>query len=166
MSSHIDDRVHLPVTEAALVVGVPEAELLVGGLRSRYDPVAALGMPAHITINYPFVPGVEPSVDTLSRLSKVLTATQPFSFALDHVGRFPNVVYLAPDPSTPFVQLVEQIAQEFPESPPMEGDTEAARLISLSPNQSMVMYSHPSKSRLWRQHQTTFPLGLTRTVSG
>ena len=35
MSSHIDDRVHLPVTEAALVVGVPEAELLVGGLRSR-----------------------------------------------------------------------------------------------------------------------------------
>ena len=121
MSSHIDDRVHLPVTEAVLVVAVPEAELLVGGLRSRHDPVAALGMPAHITINYPFVPGVEPSADTLSRLSKVLTAIQPFSFTLDHVGRFPNVVYLAPVPSTPFVLLVEQIAQEFPESPPYGG---------------------------------------------
>ena len=51
----------------------------------------------------------------------MLTATQPFSFTLDHVGRFPNVVYLAPDPSTPFVQLVEQIVQELPESPPYGG---------------------------------------------
>ena len=44
-------------TETALVVLVPEAEAIVGRLRQRYDPSAAVGMPAHITINYPFLPG-------------------------------------------------------------------------------------------------------------
>ena len=43
--------------ESALVVLVPEAEAIVGRLRQRYDPSAAVGMPAHITLNYPFLPG-------------------------------------------------------------------------------------------------------------
>ena len=41
----------------ALVVLVPEAEASVGRLRQRYDPSAAVGMPAHITLNYPFLLG-------------------------------------------------------------------------------------------------------------
>lgn len=106
---------------AALVVIVPEAEPLVGDLRSKHDPIAALGLPAHITINFPFDPGIDPTADTLSRLRKTFAAAEPFAFTLDHIGRFPNVVYLAPVPSAPFVQLIEQIAQEFPESPPYEG---------------------------------------------
>ena len=43
--------------ESALVVLVPEAEAVVGRLRHRYDPSAAVGIPAHITLNYPFLPG-------------------------------------------------------------------------------------------------------------
>jgi len=78
-------------------------------------------MPAHITINSPFIPGVKPSADTLSRLSKLFAAIQPFAFTLDHIARFPNVVYLAPMPSAPFVQLINQTAHEFPESPPYGG---------------------------------------------
>ena len=117
MAENVADR----DIQAALVVTVPEAEPLVGRFRSRYDPIATQGVPAHITINYPFIPGVEPSADTLSRLTKIFAAMQPFSFALDRIGRFPSVVYLAPVPSAPFVQLVEQTAQEFPESPPYGG---------------------------------------------
>ena len=107
--------------EAALVLTVPEAEPLVGRFRSEHDPVASWGMPAHITINYPFIPGIEPSDGILSRLSRLFAAMRPFSFSLDHIGRFPNVVYLAPVPPAPFVQLVEQVAREFPESPPYGG---------------------------------------------
>ncbi len=107
--------------EAALVVAVSEAEPLVGSFRAEYDPAATWGVPAHITINYPFISGVRPSADTLSRLSKMFAAIRPFSYILDHIGRFPNVVYLAPTPSAPFVQLIEQTAQEFPESPPYGG---------------------------------------------
>ena len=115
--------------EAALAVTVSHAEPLVGSFRSKYDPAAALGIPAHITINYPFIPGVKPSAVTLSRLRKMFAAVQPFSFTLDHIARFPNVVYLAPIPSAPFVQLIEQVAQEFPESPPYEG-----RFDSITPH--------------------------------
>ncbi|MYD53994.1 MAG: 2'-5' RNA ligase family protein [Chloroflexi bacterium] len=106
---------------AALVIIVPEAEPLVGDFRAKHDPIAALGLPAHITINFPFIPGVDPTADTLDRLRKTFAEAQPFAFTLDHIGRFPNVVYLAPTPSAPFVQLAERIADEFPESPPYGG---------------------------------------------
>ena len=107
--------------EAALVVIVPEAEPLVGPFRAKHDPAAAWGVPAHITINYPFIPGVMPTVDVLSRLSKRFAEVSPFSFALDHIARFPKVIYLAPKPAAPFVQLTEKAAEEFPDSPPYGG---------------------------------------------
>ena len=40
--------------ESALMVLVPEAESLVKPFRDRYDPSAAAGVPAHITLLYPF----------------------------------------------------------------------------------------------------------------
>ena len=125
MAQNVDGR----KVKAALVVTVPEAEELVGRCRSEYDPAATRGMPTHITINSPFIPGVKPSADTLSRLSKLFAAIQPFAFTLDHIARFPNVVYLAPMPSAPFVQLIDQTAHEFPESPPYGG-----RFDSITPH--------------------------------
>ena len=113
--------------EAALVVIVPDAEPLVGRFRSECDPAASWGVPAHITINYPFIPGVNPSADTISRLSRMFAAIEPFSFTLDHIGRFPNVVYLAPVPSAPLVHLIDQTAHEFPESPPYGGQFDSIR---------------------------------------
>ncbi len=107
--------------EAALVVIVPEAEPLVGRFRAKYDPAAGWGMPAHITINYPFIPGVNSSADVMRRLSKLFAKIAPFSFTLDHIARFPRVIYLSPEPVASFVQLIEQTAQEFPDSPPYGG---------------------------------------------
>jgi hypothetical protein len=43
-------------TESALIVAVPEAEWAVAALRAAYDPAASWGMPAHITVLYPFLP--------------------------------------------------------------------------------------------------------------
>ena len=107
--------------EAALVVIVPEAEPLVGPFRAKHDPAAAWGVPAHITINYPFIPGVMPTAGVLSRLSKRFAEVSPFSFTLDRIARFPKVIYLAPKPVAPFVQLTEKAAEEFPDSPPYGG---------------------------------------------
>src|ERR1051325_8060387 len=41
-------------SESALVVLVPEAEVFAKPFRDQYDPSAAAGMPAHITLLYPF----------------------------------------------------------------------------------------------------------------
>ena len=107
--------------EAALVVIVPEAEPLVARFRAKYDPAAGWGVPAHITINYPFILGVNPSADVMRRLSKLFAKIASFSFTLDHIARFPKVLYLAPEPASPFIQLTEKATQEFPESPPYGG---------------------------------------------
>ena len=66
--------------EAALVVIVPEAEPLVARFRAKYDPAAGWGVPAHITINYPFILGVNPSADVMRRLSKLFAKIASFSF--------------------------------------------------------------------------------------
>src|ERR1700729_2595365 len=42
-------------SESCLLVPVPEAEAVVGRVRGRLDRAAAWGVPAHVTILYPFV---------------------------------------------------------------------------------------------------------------
>lgn len=102
--------------EAAIVVLVPEAESLVAPFRARYDPSAAAGMPAHITINYPFTPRPI-QVD----LQELFSGYPSFEFMLSGVDRWPDVLYLAPEPSTPFVALIEHVVRRFPGSPPYGG---------------------------------------------
>lgn len=107
--------------ERALVVLVPQAEALVGPYRQRYDPSAAAGMPAHITINYPFQPfsvdqpGFEESLQTL------FADFPAFDMRLARVERFPDVLYLAPQPAQPLQDLIQHVAQRYPESPPYGG---------------------------------------------
>jgi hypothetical protein len=43
-------------TYSAVLVPVPEAERVVSRYRARLDGAAALGVPAHVTVLYPFVP--------------------------------------------------------------------------------------------------------------
>ncbi len=42
-------------TQSAVLVPVPEAERVVSRHRIRLDPAAELGVPAHVTVLYPFV---------------------------------------------------------------------------------------------------------------
>ena len=107
--------------ETALVVEVPEAEPLVSDWRAKYDWSAQRGVPAHVTLLYPFVP-TERVNDGLLRELRVLFASQPaFSFRLTRVARFPEVAWLAPEPSEPFAGLTELIVSRNPDYPPNEG---------------------------------------------
>ncbi|MEX2029384.1 MAG: 2'-5' RNA ligase family protein [Anaerolineales bacterium] len=108
--------------EAALVVVVPEAEPLVRDYRREYDPSAAKGMPAHITINYPFLPGADPSEATLQGLRSLLSGVAPFPFRLTRWALFPDLLYLAPEPEEPFRNLVIQVQNTFPDSLPYGGE--------------------------------------------
>jgi len=104
--------------ESALVILVPEADPFVHSLRTKYDPAAAGSIPAHITINYPFIPGVNLDNPLLERLSAIFTSIQSFDFELNEIGKFPGVIYLKPAPEDPFRNLIQLVADEFPESPP------------------------------------------------
>jgi hypothetical protein len=112
----------MPSIESALVVLVPEAETLVKPFRDRYDPSAALGVPAHVTLLYPFKPPDEIGSAVLDKLCHCFARFAPFQFALASIRRFPaEVLYLAPEPDEPFRRLTSAISDWYPETPPYGG---------------------------------------------
>src|SRR3972149_1878176 len=95
--------------ESALVVLVPEAEAIVGRLRQRYDPSAAVEIPAHITINYPFLPGEPVKAATIDQLRILFSRFSPFRYSLIEAHEFFGTVYLAPHPDGPFLELIQAV---------------------------------------------------------
>jgi 2'-5' RNA ligase len=108
--------------ESALMVVVPEAEPLVKPFRDRYDPSAAAGVPAHITLLYPFKHPDEIDRVVLDDLGRSFRRCAPFGFSLALIRRFPDaVLYLAPEPDEPFRALTQAIWDRYPETPPYGG---------------------------------------------
>ena len=109
--------------ESALLIAVPEAEPLVGALRAQHDPSAAAGVPAHVTILYPFVPPerIDDGVDDAVR--SVVAGHRSFAFSLRTAERFEDgLLWLEPSPPEPFLALIEALADRFPEYPPYGGE--------------------------------------------
>src|SRR5262249_43231292 len=107
--------------ESALIVSVPEAEPHVAHLRERYDPAARLGVPAHITLLFPFFSPERITAAVRDEIREIASATTAFSFRLAGPRRFPGVLYLAPEPLAPLVELTEALVRRFPEFPPYGG---------------------------------------------
>jgi 2'-5' RNA ligase len=103
----------------ALIVPVPEAEAQTGELRLAHDWSAARGVPAHVTILFPFL-----DTDELDEaaVADLIARFPAFDFELDRVERFPDgTTWLRPKPSLPFVDLTAAVWQRWPECPPYEG---------------------------------------------
>jgi 2'-5' RNA ligase len=98
---------------SAVVVPVPEAEPRVGALRAALDPSAALGVPAHVTIMFPFVPPARLDDGVLAALGEVLAAAPPFEIEFSKVAWFEDVLWWAPEPAAPFVALTHAVASRF-----------------------------------------------------
>jgi len=107
--------------QSALIVRVPEAESYVSHYREQYDSSAKLGVPAHITVLYPFIPPELITSSIIEEVQAAVSCVTAFAFQLAKVGRFPGVVYLAPEPSDPFVSLTRAVAHAFPDYPPYRG---------------------------------------------
>ncbi len=105
----------------ALVMLVPEAEALVKAFRDKYDPSAAEGMPAHVTVLYPFKKLEHIGEDVMAVLHSLFSRHPGFRFSLGALQRFPTVLYLAPHPETPFKALTRAVADRYPETPPSGG---------------------------------------------
>lgn len=109
-------------SESALVALVPEAEELVGSFRERFDPSAAAGVPAHISLLYPFKPPAEITPAVLESLTQLFSTLSSFEVSLTELRKFPSVLYLAPEPDDDLLRLTLAIVKQFPETPPYEGE--------------------------------------------
>jgi len=108
--------------ESALIVSVPAAEPVVGMLRKRLDSSAPLGVPAHVTVLYPFMPPELIDAPVVSELAKLFSGVDGFHLALTTVGWFETeVVYLVPEPQAAFKALTAMVFERWPDYPPYEG---------------------------------------------
>jgi 2'-5' RNA ligase len=105
----------------ALVIAIPEADARFGDLRRRFDPQAGLGVPAHITILFPFMPPEQIDDGMRRRLARLFKRHSPFRCVLNRVGRFAATAFLAPALPARFIELAAAVAREFPEYLPYEG---------------------------------------------
>lgn len=84
-----------PGWETALLLPVPAAEPAVGQHRARLDEAARDGVPAHITVLYPFLPPAGIDEMLLALLGRLFAGFAAFGFTLDKVGWFgEEVVWL------------------------------------------------------------------------
>jgi 2'-5' RNA ligase len=101
-------------TQSALIIGIPEAEPAVGDLRARYDTAATWGVPAHITLLYPFVRPASIDVEVLSLLQDLIWTIPRFDIVLTRIGWFGDkVLWLGPDPDEPLRVLTTALSTTF-----------------------------------------------------
>ena len=103
-----------------MLVRVPEAEPFVGEWRQRYTLDAPAGIPAHVTVLFPFV---EPERlrEVEGRLAELVAGTAAFDLAFARTARWPEILYLEPEPAEPFVALTHAVEREWPDQPPYGG---------------------------------------------
>ena len=106
-------------SQTALIVAVPEAEPAVAAHRERLDRAAGWGVPAHVTVLFPFAPlaGLD-----LGLLAAIAGRVPRFELTLRRLGWFgERVVWLDPEPAEPFRRLTTEVMSYFPGVQPYGG---------------------------------------------
>jgi len=113
------------MSETAIAIAVPEADPLVDLLRREHTRDGGDGMPAHITLLYPFTETDTLVARRLGRVREVLAAFAACEIEFAETRRFAlkpeAVLWLAPSPSEQLVAMIDALATEFPEHPPFGG---------------------------------------------
>lgn len=108
--------------QSALLIPVPQADAVVGRWRYEYDPVAAAGVPAHVTLVVPWLPPDEIGEPDLAELEEELADVAAFDFTLARVDWFGRrVLWVAPEPAEPFLKLTHRLSDRF-HTPPWDDE--------------------------------------------
>jgi hypothetical protein len=108
--------------QSALLVAVPAAEPAVAGHRDTLDTSARVGVPAHLTVLYPFLPPSRIDETVCGALAGLFSGVPAFGFTLDRVGWFGDeVVWLGPGEPERFSALTALAFAAFPSCPPYGG---------------------------------------------
>jgi 2'-5' RNA ligase len=100
----------------------PETEAVIGSFYRQHSAAGRDGMTPHVTLVVPFVPAAGIHEDIENRLRALFRRIEGFDYDLRRFEYFESgVLWLAPEPPRPFVDVVSAIVKEFPEYPPYEG---------------------------------------------
>ncbi len=109
-------------TETAVIAAVPTAEPLVSEHRQQFDVSAGWGVPAHVTVLYPFLAPKEISDNVIAILATAVRSVSAFDCHFVRTRWFDqDVLWLDPEPAQPFRQLTRAVWRAFPQYPPYGG---------------------------------------------
>ena len=91
------------------------------------------GISAHITVLVPFLPEAELTDDVLAELRGIFSGFTAFDVTFQRTARFPEVLYLAPEPDQPVKDMTTAVYERWPQCPPYGGDFE-----DLTPHTTVV----------------------------
>lgn len=107
---------------SAVLVPVPEAEQAVSRHRGRLDRAAAWGVPAHVTVMYPFLAPSATTAAAMAMLADAVASVTAFDCRFGATGWFGgDVLWLAPWPAEPFRALTRAVSAAFPCCSPYDG---------------------------------------------
>jgi 2'-5' RNA ligase len=109
-------------------------------IREANDRMAALGVPAHVTVLFPFLPREALRRPVHEALAAIASAAQAFRASFTGVERRDDSVWLLPADEAPFLRLTAAVAERWPEHPPYGGVH--ARLI---PHVTLVEAPDPAR---------------------
>ena len=108
--------------ESALLLRCPAAEGAVAAQRARLDWAAAVGVPAHVTVLYPFRPAGLLTATEHLRLTRLFAGLPAFSLTGARTAWFGSeVVYVELVEEDVVRSLVDAATTAFPEHPPYGG---------------------------------------------
>src|SRR3954451_14388731 len=107
--------------QSALIVTIPEAGDAVAQHRARFDDAATFGIPAHVTVIFPFMRPSHVNAQVIETLAAAISSVPRFQATFESTSWFgANVLWLPPRPAAAFGALIAAAADAFPDYPPFE----------------------------------------------
>lgn len=109
-------------TQTAVIAPVPAADPLVRKHRDSLDVAACWGVPAHVTVLYPFVEPAQVDEGLITALAAAIEPVRAFELQFARTAWFgEEVLWLDPEPAQPFRDLTTAVWRAFPHQPPYAG---------------------------------------------
>ena len=111
-----------PATQTAVIVPVPAADPLVDRHRRHLDAAASWGVPAHVSVLYPFVEPARVDDQLIATLAAALGQVAAFDCRFARTRWFGrDVLWLDPEPAGWFRDLTASVWAAFPDHAPYGG---------------------------------------------
>ncbi|MQY14651.1 hypothetical protein SRB5_48260 [Streptomyces sp. RB5] len=105
------------------------------------DPLVRTGIPAHVTVLYPFLPLARLTGAVRDELAALVAGHAAFELTLAEFRRYPGVLYLDPRPADPLRELTRAVRERWPEAVPYRGIFGAA---GLEPHLTVANHEGPA----------------------
>lgn len=107
--------------QTALVIPVPAADALLASVGVGYPETVREGVPAHVSLLYPFVPAAELDERVIKALGELLAEQGPMLVEFGECYHRGGFVAVRPDPLEGLTELVSTVRRRWPQVVPYEG---------------------------------------------